>query len=170
MPNAGARVLAADTARHYVYVYATATQTITTGGSITPVNFAAEIVDTDTMHDNVTNPSRLTIGAAALGYWEVSGIVAYSGSPASSGPSEAVRACLLLNGAEPVNRQGTQVMIPVFTGTTASISAGLPPVIVQVTASTDYVELGAFHNNAASRTTLVSGGVRSQFCAVWLGS
>jgi hypothetical protein len=50
-----------------VVVYKTAVQTLTTGSSTT-LTWDAEEVDTDSMHDNVTNNSRLTVPSGFVGF------------------------------------------------------------------------------------------------------
>lgn len=169
MPAAGSRVLAADTARHYIFATQSTAQTIATGtANFTAITMDGEVVDTDNMHDNVTNRSRLVLGAGALGYWEVSGGVSWAGI-ASGSAAETVRAGLGLNGSlSPIT--GSQIIYPYFTGTNTFITAVLPPIVVQITAASDYVELLGAHTNAASRATAVSGGYRSHVRAVWLGA
>jgi hypothetical protein len=118
------------------------------------------------VHDNTTLTSRFVLGAAALGYWELSGSVAFT-SVATIAAGETIRVGYGLNGA-------TGPALPSQTiyaaAASALQSAVMPPIIVQITAATDYVELLAAHTNAAARGTLVSGGYRSNFRAVWLGA
>lgn len=169
MPAAGSRVLASDTARHFVFATQSTAQTIATGtANFTEITMDAEVVDTDNMHDNVTNRARFVLGAGALGYWQVSGVVCWA-AIASGAAGEGVRAGLGFNGAlGPLT--GSQIILPYFTGTNSLVSVVIPPIVIQITAVTDYVTLLGAHTNAASRNTLVSGGYRSSFTAVWLGA
>jgi|SRR5690348_8448631 len=42
-----------------------------TSGSLTPITFDTEDYDTDSLHDNVTNPTRITFSAVTAGVWDI---------------------------------------------------------------------------------------------------
>jgi hypothetical protein len=168
MPYAGDYVRASDTTAHYCFAYQSVAQSIPTGVvTFTAITMGTDHVDTDNIHDPVTNSSRLVIGGI-LGWWEISGCVAYA-AVASGSASETRRAGITFNGSAGPVTQGGQIILPFFTGTNGLTSIVVPPIEVQATLSTDYVELGAAHNNAGSINTTVSGGYRSHIRAKYLG-
>lgn len=168
MVSAGDYVRASDTTRHYCFAYQSVAQSIPTGTvTFTAITFTTDLVDTDAIHDTVTNNSQLIVGGI-LGYWEVSGCVSYAAA-ASGAVGETRRAGIMFNGTGSPTTQGAQVILPFVTTTSGLTSIVVPPILVQTTASTDYVELGAAHNNSGSINTTVSGGFRSHIRAVYLG-
>lgn len=158
-----------DSTRPVFYAAQSVAQTIPTGtATFTPVTFTSEVIDRDGQHDTAVNPSRVNIGKT-LGYYEVSGCVAYAGV-ASTTAGETRRAGIMTNGSAIPGSDGFQIILPVFTGTNGLISVIVPPLIVQATSASDYVELGAAHTNPGSVGTFVSGGYRSHLRVVYLGS
>jgi hypothetical protein len=51
-------------------------------GGMSTMSFPSESFDDDTMHENVTNPSRITIKTA--GYWMIGGSISLAGSTSSA--------------------------------------------------------------------------------------
>lgn len=99
------------------------------GTSLTVVNFDAETFDTDTMHDNSTNNSRITFTTA--GYYQISGIVNTDGNAVS-------QIQIRLNGSTSIYKNGT--------GNAGSSTANgaVVSTLYQFSAG-DYIEmLGAF--------------------------
>lgn len=129
-------------------VYASSGQSI--GTTLTALNFDTESFDTDTMHNNSTNNTRITFTTA--GKYVIFGYVATDGNAIA-------RAQLRLNGstlisALSVGNASSSVQNGCIVGTTYSVSAA------------DYVELlGAF----GSTQTTTSGISGSQFWAYKIG-
>lgn len=135
-------------------------QTAFAASTWTPVQLnGAETIDRDGQHDTVTNNSRVVIGNT-LGYYRVSGVVPW--------PSNATgtnrRARVYLNG---VAINGSQIIVP---PASTFVTCVVPPVIVRATASTDYVELIAFHDASTSIAPVVSGDLASCFTVEYIGS
>lgn len=159
-----------DAQRPIFYAAQSVAQAVPTGfTTFTAITFASEIIDRDNQHSTTTNTSRVNIGNT-LGWYEASGVVNFA-AVASGGAGEQRRAGILLNGAAvPDTNMGSQIILPYFTGTNSLVSVVVPPIVLQATASTDYIELGCGHNNAATINTSVSGSYRSHFRVVYLGS
>lgn len=158
-----------DVNRPIFYAAQSVAQTIATGVvTFTPITFTSEVIDRDGQHSTSSNTSRVNIGNT-LGWYECSGVVAFSAA-ASGSAGEQRRAGILLNGGTTPHADGTQMIVPYFTGTNSLVSVVVPPVIIQATSASDYVELGGAHTSAGSLGTLVSGGYRSHFRVVYLGS
>lgn len=160
MPNAGARILAADNARWFCkstqgtgQALAAATFTALTFGS-------ADDVDNLGIHDPTTNSTRFNLGAA-LGWWLLVGTFATPGTAVAGGR----RMRWVMNGASGVN--GGYVAFPSITPTGGFWSAQ-STALVQATASADYVELQAYSD--AALTTTVSGDLRSAVTCIYQGS
>jgi hypothetical protein len=157
-----------DLTRPVCYLSQSVGQAIATGtATFTPVTFTNEVIDRDGQHDNAVNTSRIVIGKT-LGWYEVSGAVSWA-TGTSGGVNDTRRAGVLFNGAVGPLTEGGQISIPYTTGT-ALCTVVVPPILVLATAATDYVELGAAHTAGVSQSTLVSGGFRSSFRAVYIGS
>ena len=67
---------------------------------LSAMSFPSESFDDDTMHENVTNPSRITFKTA--GYWMVGGAI-HIGGTASSGP---IGVTIRLNGTSNIGAGG----------------------------------------------------------------
>jgi hypothetical protein len=113
--------------------YHNATQTITGDAAAVALSLNAEDYDTATMHDLVTNNSRITIPSGGSGFYDVKG---YSVKSAANG---TMRLQIHKNGVE---QKRVELNATTITGMT--IAWGLSLV------AGDYVELYGFHgsNNA----------------------
>lgn len=121
-------------------VYRSAALNVATADQ-TPIAWDAESWDSDALHDNSTNPSRVTLNK--VGKWQVSWQLVY---PANA---TGVRdASLALNGSivstREVNNEGAAVQVFV---------AGADMVVA--TAVTDYVEVWPFQNSGGTRAMVV---------------
>lgn len=126
---------------------------------VTTIDFNSERFDTDSMHDNVTNNSRITINTAGL--YVVTAVIALE---ANSDYTELV-VILNVNGATQIAAQrawpNTQSLNPHNTVSTIWLfSAG------------DYIETTIRQRNgaAAARNTTVSVAQTPEFAATWLGT
>jgi hypothetical protein len=138
-------------------VYRAAAQSIP-DAAVTTVTFDSERYDTNTMHDPVTNNSRITINTAGL-Y-----IVGFSWELASAGDYLVVADVILLNGttsiASTLRRESTSVGAPrAVTTTVYKFAAG------------NYIEAQIFHDNSANaaRNLNASGNYSPEFWATWIG-
>jgi hypothetical protein len=137
-------------------------QTGWTSNTLTVVTFGSgsEVVDTDTLHDQSSNTSRIVIGKK-LGIWAVSGVYA----AASNSATTIIRAALYLNGTV-INGSfgGDQV------NTSSSFyTAHTPVILVRATSATDYVELYGFQTAGSGTigTAINSSMVASSLTAEW---
>ena len=120
--------------------------------TFTPIVFDTDVMIRDsTQHSTSTNPSRFIIGKT-LGWYEVSGNVAY----ASNSTGSRRRAGVFVNGTI-IN--GSLTSVPI--SSTALPSVLIASIYVQATAVTDYVEIQADHDATSSIGTSVSGSYRS---------
>lgn len=125
-------------------------------GVVTTIGLDGEAFDTATMHDLVTNNSRIVLNA--IGLWQVTGQVAYQ----SSGGGGIRTAGINLNGT-----QVAQDAIP------AHASDGVTPNVttpVQATAITDYVELTTFQDSGAALSLSLASPAGVWLAAVYLGA
>jgi hypothetical protein len=104
----------------------------------TSISFNAEAFDSDTFHDNATNPSRFTVPAGKAGKYLLHGVVSFA--PDVTGIRHAR---WLLNGTTQmivfgINSQGTAYRSRVPVTTIVDLSVG------------DYVELQGFQNSGSS--------------------
>lgn len=127
-------------------VYDASTQTLTTG-SAAFINFDSETFDTDTMHDTVTNNTRLT--ATTAGKYLVIGQMEF----AANATGER-RLSIGKNGA--TNDVATVVHDAAASGETRIIVAGFVDL-----SATDYVQLEAWQNSGGNLN--VSGGPNSSW-------
>lgn len=132
----------------------TTTQTISTG-TVTALAFDAEEVDTDTLHDNSTNNSRVTI--ALTGKYFVFGQVDYEAS--STGQRQAR-----------IHKNGSEFLTSIVDSSTAGI------VIVQVAtvmslSSGDYVELATYQDSGGDllANANIANAPTTRFAVVYLG-
>lgn len=149
--------------RPIAFLAQTVAQTGWTSGTFTAVTFSAEVVDRDGQHSTSTNTSRVTIGGT-LGWYRVSGLYV----PAGNSAATLVRANIGLNGTAVAGSFSSQS--PASNSNTLGVPTGT--VLVQATASTDYVQLFG-SETAASGTlgTAVGGsGSASSLCVEWIGS
>jgi len=127
------------------------TQTLASGAA-TAIQFPAEEYDTDGMHDNSTNNSRLTINTAGLYLftcWIVTGATA---------------------GARYIycRKNGADVMYrPALVDPVTAASGGIVDGIAAVVncAAADYLEAAIFHNTGSAVTV----GTGSWATATWIG-
>lgn len=122
----------------------TATQSIN-NSTLTVVTFDAEDFDNDTIHDNATNPGRLT--ATTAGIYLVEATLVYAATAGGSIRSATIR-----------KNAGTA-----YAGNQAPGSSGTVRTDVSVSAlvdmsATDYVECLAFHDQGGALNIEVSNG------------
>jgi hypothetical protein len=138
-------------------VYHNTTQSLT-DITETTVAFNSERFDTDTMHDTVTNNSRITIKTA--GIYEITANLEI----AQSADYVAAYAYIRLNGATLIGIDG---------GPIASTSQGirLNPKTLWKCAVNDYLEVRAYQDNTANaaRNIAASNVGQADFMAVWVG-
>jgi hypothetical protein len=131
-------------------VTASASQTIN-DNTVTTVTFNTEEYDTDTMHDTVTNNSRITIKTAGVF------AVVFHGLLANNSDYQASYAQILKNGAF------------VAKATDNGVSDGGGPALQVVDqfkcAVNDYLEIQVFHNNTGNTSRALSN---QTFAATWL--
>lgn len=135
-------------------VYANAVQAIPTS-AYTAIAFAAETYDTDNMHSNVTNNSRITI--ATTGFYVFKGQLILDA--AAGGRRIAI---LYLNGAEIARAENTVV----------ADATAKPSLIISTDYycnASDYVQLIAYHTKGTDQNTVVGGVVTSYLMAVRIG-
>jgi hypothetical protein len=163
MPNAGARILATDTARWYCRGSASTVQTGIANATFTPIAMgAADDVDTLGIHDPVTNNTRFNIGLA-LGWWQVQGIVAWTTTTAAKRYAAAIG----LNGSV----AGVLGSHNYVQASMADAINTLTFAFVQATASTDYIEILGRHDLGVGVTTTTSvSGYRSAAHLTYLGT
>jgi len=135
-------------------VYANAVQAIP-NSSATAIDFAAETYDTDNMHDNVTNNSRITIASA--GFYIIKGQLMWAGGIGG-------RRIIFLwrNGDEIARVEGS-----------GAIEAGSVPTQFIATDyycnASDYIQLIAYHTKGTDQNTHADGVITSYLMAVRVG-
>lgn len=134
--------------------YATAQQTIGSA-SQTPINFPAENFDTDTMHDNVTNNSRITIKTA--GKYVIAGMAMWNPFVANR-----VFSRIVLNNT--TNLTGAEESGNNLAFLTQSLSA------IYTFAVNDYVELQVYQNSVGNQNTYQDAGIASMLSAAFLSN
>lgn len=127
------------------------TQTIPTG-SQTPIQFPAEEYDTDGMHDNATNNSRLTINTAGLYVF-----TCWIQTGATAG---ARYIYIIKNGAWVLYK-------PALVDPVTAASGGISDTVSAVVNCSpgDYLEAAIFHNTGSA----VGVGTTSWATATWIG-
>lgn len=125
----------------------------------TTVAFNSERFDTATMHDTVTNNSRITIPIAGL-Y-----LLTFTGEFVAAADYQTHYAFFMLNGTTPIG-----------VGTAGAVTTAGPGCLVGASAvykfaAGNYVEVKVRQNNsaAAARNLNSSGNYSPEFTAVWLG-
>lgn len=128
-------------------VYKDADQSINSG-SWTAIQFNQERWDTDTIHDNVTNNTRLTCTTA--GVYVITGSVSMQSNAAAL---KGIR--IILNGATVIAEESTTAAdTDVFTRTITTIYN---------LSATDYVELQVYHNTGVARNALYLANYSPEF-------
>lgn len=133
------------------------TQTVASGTETT-IAFNSESYDTDTMHDNVTNNSRITIKTAGL--YQVNWAIILSNRTDYTNLGTYLR----LN--------GTTVTVIGNSGPIPGNAACSPQLIGSGTykfAVNDYVEVRANQTNTGAASSTVSGSGFNYFTATWIG-
>lgn len=128
-----------------------------TSGTVTTIPLAAETHDTHTMHDTVTNNSRIVLNR--VGVWLVQGQVSFV---ANSTGIRQVR--IQVNGA--LGTYGAYVATPAAASpflTLLNMST-----VVKTTVTTDYVELTGFQNSGGS-LDVNAGPSETWLSAIWIG-
>lgn len=125
-------------------------------GSFVTLAFNSERFDTDTMHDTVTNNSRITFNTAGL--YEVS----FNGQ-LEAGTYIFYQARIFINATSPI------------AGNSGENEAGAGPLLscggLYKFAAGDFITVEVYQDNAASaaRNVLVTGNLSPEFSAVWVG-
>lgn len=130
-----------------------------TANATTAIAFNTERWDTDTLHDTVTNNTRITVVTAGVYVLNFSGLI----TSAQDGDVMRIR----LNGSTSIAGQGFVTYAPGGTTTTWNITM----TAVYTLAATDYVE--AIYVNSAgtgARAVTNTGNVSPEFSAVWSGN
>lgn len=137
-------------------VYPSAVQSIGSGAS-TVLNFDSETFDTNTLHDNVTNNSRVVLDTA--GYWRVNGSIGFA-----SNATGRRAASIYLNGA------ATEKGFAMIEAGSTGIVVVQVSTIVKTTVTTDYVQLLADQDSGGSLNTAINGDSRTYFETQYLGA
>ncbi|MDO8712985.1 MAG: hypothetical protein Q7K13_00670, partial [Polynucleobacter sp.] len=117
-------------------VYQAADQNTITVNVWTALTFGAELFDTDGLHDNVTNPTRLTL--PLVGKWLVFGALYNDYTNITLPAQQGIR--IHLNGGAGANQLFGYNLASAAGATTGGIATSA---IIVTTAVTDYVELAA---------------------------
>jgi hypothetical protein len=120
-------------------VYKTANQSLTTA-TLTALSFDAEYYDTNTMHDNTTNNSRITIPASQGGKYLMTGNIAYA--PNAGGWRYFF---LRINGSNNFYSASNPVLLPF-----ASFPNYMGVSFVLDLAAADYVELFGYQSSGGA--------------------
>lgn len=124
--------------------------------SQTPVAFDAEEFDTSTMHDNSTNPSRVTIPTGLGGYWRLTARITYSGH--DNGLREVT-----------IRKDGTTSVSTVDVEPGGATAVAAETTTVVNAAAGAYFEVLPFQNSSATLTCSV-GAAFTVFIAEFLGT
>ncbi len=133
-------------------VYKAAAQSINSG-SDTAIQFDNERWDTDSMHDTVTNNTRITIQTAGI-YLVTAGL-------GVTVATEVLAAMLRVNGSTYIARNQDAM-------TTSAFAQYVTVVAAYSFAAADYVELRALQDNTAN-TSRTTDTTFTWMSAVWLG-
>lgn len=158
MPSAGDLVRASDVAVQACRVTRTTAQSIG-DNTLTSVAFTAERFDTDTMHDNATNNTRITINTAGI-Y-----TIGFCGTFAAGNDYTRAFALLRLNGTTEIAR-GAQVE------TTTVVQPQVAVHTVDQFEAGDYIEVQVYQDNTAntSRNLEQTDDRSPEFYAARIGS
>lgn len=132
-------------------VYNSAAQTVSAATEFT-ATFDSETYDTSSIHEGVTNPTRLTLPLA--GYWRLAGHIYL---PSTAGSSYAF---LRLNGSTGITGSEDD-------GNQAAMS--LQPKATILAAANDYVEIRAYRTTGTT-TGATTGAASNMFEAIYLGT
>lgn len=136
-------------------VYHNTTQSIS-NGVVTPLAFNSERYDTDTMHDTVTNNTRITINTAGL--YLITGNIVFVTD------TDYLRRAVLINlGATTIAQQETS--------TPSNANEFLSIATVYKCAVNDILTLNVFQTNTSANANNVSAvsNLSPEFTATWLG-
>lgn len=132
-------------------------QTLTTA-TWAAITFDTEDYDTDTMHNNTTNPSRFTANTAGL--YELRGYIFYSSN------ATGVRYAQLRKNAAGSSTGGTELLTEIFNAVGTSTSTRGPGASKEVyLAAGDYVELFGYQNSGASLALLAGSSLSARWVA-----
>lgn len=146
-------VLEAGTFARTARVYRTALQAIP-NATITPINFDAELWDTNALHDTVTNPSRVILNK--IGFWRVTGSLEFA--VIAAGIRQA--------------RINLNNVLHSYNASLANAVNVIPVQVtadIQITAITDYVELAAYQDSGGALNVNL-GSVQTWLSATFLGN
>ncbi len=122
----------------------------------TAIIFGVEIRDTQTMHSNSPNPTRITFNTAAV--YDVQGCVEFA--PSATGYR---RLSIRLNGSDTLSNIQVRAVADVATPTILNVTlVGYP------FALNDYVELVVEHNAGGNLNVSQSGAYSPTFAATWV--
>jgi hypothetical protein len=113
----------------------TATQSIA-NTTYTAIAFTAEDWDTDAIHDNSTNNTRLTVPSGKGGKWEISGVV----TMAEQSGYRAVR----------IYKNGSGLISPITCNATTGDNTSLPVSLILDLSAGDYIEVNVYQNSGVS--------------------
>lgn len=143
---------------HECRLTATANQTIT-NNTTTPLAFTSEIADTDSYHDNSSNNSRITIPTGLGGNYLILGRMQWDANA-----DNTRRLSLRKNGSTIYARAE---MVSYYD--TAPVYQDLPATILSLAAG-DYIELLAFQDCGANRSSVFTSSETPYFSAALLGT
>lgn len=127
---------------------------IPSGGGGTQVSFSSETFDTNNMHDNVTNPTRITFNTP--GIYLVGGMIVFTtNSTGRRGVFMALNDTVNIDTGAYLAASAAGGTVHLATSSIVSVSAG------------DYAELYAYQDSGVSLNIL---GLGAQFYASYLGS
>jgi hypothetical protein len=135
-------------------VFHNTTQSITTA-TLTALAFNSERFDTDTIHDTVTNNSRLTCKTA--GKYQITGNIEWAASPTTNAQID-----IFLNAS-------TQIARSVFALTVSADFRVMNVTTLYDLAVNDFVELRVFQQSGGSININSSGNYSPEFMMVRVG-
>jgi hypothetical protein len=157
-----------DVTKPVCHVYQTVAQA-PASAAWTPITFDSEYIDTDNQHSTVSNTNRIVIGNT-LGWYRVSANVAFNGDIRGRRGGR-----IGLNGSA-VPIAGSQIVIPAYAQNAAGAATGYninvtsPPVLIQATLATDYVELQGFQDTGVALNTTVGSGIACALIVEYVGT
>jgi hypothetical protein len=145
---------------HACRLYKSATQTVGTG-AFDVVTFNTEDYDTDGLHDNVTNNSRITIPTGFGGYW----FLIFHADVDADATGHTRFQCTIRKNAAGSSVGGTLLQATSITGHTLAQDGEATTLVPLV--ATDYVE--AFFNSTSEGRVLGAGVNGTSFTAEYRG-
>lgn len=131
-------------------VYGSANQSINTA-TVTALSFNTERYDTDTMHDNSTNPTRITCKTA--GTYSLKGMIGWAAN------ATGWRACYL-------RINGSTYIAALRANSTGAVDANYFIISTDyVMAVNDYAELAVEQNSGGALNVIVNGNSSYEFAA-----